>query len=259
MAKSSGHCAQIDAGGKQLGRAVVPNGVQVGVDAELVDHAGISVGHSARTARAGVVGRVGEDEALIVEPGVELGAAGYHPLGVFNQQGHGLGIERDAPAQVWRDELEAAIRASTLAVLLVSRHFLESEFIMREELTALEECGVPRLPVLVGECDWAAEPRLERLQWIHDPRVALGAEGRTVRASKRGIVRICRRVATRLEETQREAIVPSAQAADDVAAIEPSGRAGGLSDVPLASRLHCARRAGRAVQRVAVGAGAPLA
>ena len=134
--------------------------------------------------------------------------------------------------EIWRDELEAAIRASTLALLLVSPHFLESRYIMRDELTALEECGVLRLPVLVRDCGWAAEPRLERLQWIHDPRVALGAQGRPVRASTGDIVRISRRVATRLEETQRAAVAPSTAEPGEVAAIAPSARAGELSNVP---------------------------
>jgi WD40 repeat protein len=153
---------------------------------------------------------------------------------LVQERGSVLWVDREGirAGEVWRDELEAAIRASTLALLLVSPHFLESRYIMREELTALEECGVLRLPVLVRECEWAAEPRLERLQWIHDRRVALGAEGRTVRASTGDIVRISRRLATRLEETQRAAVRPPAAEAGGVAAIAPSGRAGDLSNVP---------------------------
>jgi hypothetical protein len=44
-----------------------------------------------------VVGRVG-DEPPAVEAGADLGAAGDHPLAVFDQQGHGLVVEGDAPA-----------------------------------------------------------------------------------------------------------------------------------------------------------------
>ena len=64
----AGDRAQVDAGGEQLRRAVVPDRVQAGADAELADHARVAVGDPARAAGAGVVGLVGEHEPLLVEP-----------------------------------------------------------------------------------------------------------------------------------------------------------------------------------------------
>jgi WD40 repeat protein len=174
---------------------------------------------------------------------------------LVQQRGSQLWVDKDGirAGEVWRDELGAAIRASTLAVLLISRSFLESAFIMGEELTALEECGVRRLPVLVRECDWAAEPRLERLQWVHDPRVALGVKGRSVRKSKRDIVRICRRVAEQLEE--RSAVVVAAAApAADVSGIAPAASPGVLSGVPPPPPGYIARGELKSLRRALLSA-----
>ena len=70
----------------------------------------------------------------------------------------------------WRPQLEQAIERSQLALLLVSRPFLASKFIMGRELPALIERGVRLVPVLVRDCLWEQEPLLEPLQW-GSPRV----------------------------------------------------------------------------------------
>ena len=95
VSQPSCDCAQVDPGGEQLGRAVVPDRVEVGADAESADHARVAVGDAARAARAGMVGLVGEEELSLVELGAEVGAAGDHLLAVVDQQRDGGGVERD--------------------------------------------------------------------------------------------------------------------------------------------------------------------
>ena len=77
--------------------------------------------------------------------------------------------QREVVGEEWRPQLEDAISRSSMALLLVSRPFLASPFIMGSELPALIEHEVRLVPVLVGDCLWDQEPLLERLQWAHDP------------------------------------------------------------------------------------------
>ena len=98
--------------------------------------------------------------------------------------------QREVVGYEWRPQLEDAIRRSRLALLLVSRPFLASDFIMRQELPALIERGVHVVPVLVGECLWDQEPLLESLQWAHDPKLDRPPTQKQKREA--WIVRICR-------------------------------------------------------------------
>ena len=80
------------------------------------------------------------------------------------------GDARNVVGEEWRPQLAEAIARAHAAVLLVSRDFLASDFIMQQELPALLERRIRLIPVLLRECLWDRVPAIERLQWAHDPR-----------------------------------------------------------------------------------------
>lgn len=69
----------------------------------------------------------------------------------------------------WHPDIIRAIGQSSVALLLVSANFLDSDFIMEEELPTLIGQGVRLASVLVGDCLWKHVPELRRVQWLHDP------------------------------------------------------------------------------------------
>jgi len=72
----------------------------------------------------------------------------------------------------WREEINAAIQATKVAVLLVSPDFLYSEFINQHELplllAAAKQGCVTILPVLISYCLYEETP-LAEFQFVHDP------------------------------------------------------------------------------------------
>ncbi len=58
----------------------------------------------------------------------------------------------------WRTEIENAINAASVAVLLVSTNFLTSQFILGEQVPRLlerrEKEGVRIFPIIVKPCAW---------------------------------------------------------------------------------------------------------
>ncbi|GIF18044.1 WD40 repeat protein [Actinoplanes tereljensis] len=111
--------------------------------------------------------------------GIEIWADPYLPIGAD-----------------WRRDLTDVIDRTALAVLLVSGDFLASRFIIEEELPQLAAGGARLAPVLVRDCLWELEPRLERLQWAHDPGQdgPLDAGVGTPGERDARLVRICRRL-----------------------------------------------------------------
>jgi hypothetical protein len=71
------------------------------------------------------------------------------------------------PGEEWRRRIDEMLRSATVAVLLVSRHFLNSDFIMNIELPAIlkaqKERGLEVIWLLVSHCLWEESP-LESLQ-----------------------------------------------------------------------------------------------
>jgi hypothetical protein len=75
------------------------------------------------------------------------------------------------PSQRWREEIEAALASARVAVLLVSPHFLASDFIVNEELAFLLEAARQRRVdihwALLAPCLYEKTP-LKDLQALHD-------------------------------------------------------------------------------------------
>ncbi|AQR64624.1 hypothetical protein BXU06_05795 [Aquaspirillum sp. LM1] len=81
--------------------------------------------------------------------------------------GEGLDVwddRRIAAGHDWLPEIEQAIAKCDMAVLLISRHFLNSRFILGQEVPPLlqrrREQGVRVIPLIVGPCQW------ERINWL---------------------------------------------------------------------------------------------
>lgn len=73
----------------------------------------------------------------------------------------------------WRTEIESAVSRARVAVLLVSPDFLDSEFILTQELPQLlaraAQEGTVILPIIVRPCRFAREPQLTQFQAVNDP------------------------------------------------------------------------------------------
>jgi hypothetical protein len=86
---------------------------------------------------------------------------------------------RIAPGDDWRREILEALKATKIAVLLVSADFLASDFIREKELPLIVEAAktdaVQILPVLVSPCQYKNTPHLKDLQSInHDSKPLTG-------------------------------------------------------------------------------------
>jgi hypothetical protein len=77
------------------------------------------------------------------------------------------------PGMVWRDEIEKALSAVQIGVLLVSADFLASDFIANHELppllAAAQAKGLTILSLIVGPSQFQNTPELSRFQAVNDP------------------------------------------------------------------------------------------
>jgi len=103
--------------------------------------------------------------------------------------------------QRWLEEIEHALESATCAILLVSAHFLASEFCTQREVPALlrkaRERGVRILTVIVSPCRFGELKELAEYQAINDPRRTLAEMAETE----------CERVLMRLAEAAFEPAV----------------------------------------------------
>lgn len=88
--------------------------------------------------------------------------------GLARQGGFELWVDsRIVPGQFWDDEIQCALNRATVGVLMLSKHFLESAYIMDIEVPKLLEKLAPNgrvMPVVLGECTWRSFPQLQRIQ-----------------------------------------------------------------------------------------------
>lgn len=93
-----------------------------------------------------------------------------HNVELWTDQKIGVG-------QRWLDEIEGALDDAHVAVLLVSAHFLASDFIADGELPPLlqkaQQEGTRIMPVIVGSCDFRGHPDLGAFQSANDPEAPL--------------------------------------------------------------------------------------
>ncbi len=102
----------------------------------------------------------------------------------------------------WKREIRSALDSAWVAVLLVSHHFLASDFIMDEEiprlLAAAESKGTTIMPVIVGPSLFSETPSLARFQAVNPPSKPLSA----MKASEREetLVRLAREIRRLISE-----------------------------------------------------------
>jgi len=67
----------------------------------------------------------------------------------------------------WRAEIEAALASADIAIILISRHFLTSDFIMNHEAQAalrrMADDDMKIYPILISACTWKSVDWLARL------------------------------------------------------------------------------------------------
>jgi hypothetical protein len=95
----------------------------------------------------------------------------------------------------WRDLIDEAMRESSIALFLVSGHFLASEFITRTELPALiryahDERGIQILWVLLDDCLWEVSPLADYQGENANQPLTLLSQGEQSRAIKMTCLRI---------------------------------------------------------------------
>ncbi|HMR03787.1 MAG TPA: toll/interleukin-1 receptor domain-containing protein [Candidatus Competibacter phosphatis] len=75
--------------------------------------------------------------------------------------------------QVWEDEIEKALNAAAIGVLLVSADFLASDFIANHELppllAAAQDKGLTILSLIVSPSQFEHTPELSRFQAVNPP------------------------------------------------------------------------------------------
>jgi len=80
---------------------------------------------------------------------------------------------RIAPGDIWRREIEKAMSAAKVAILMVSADFLASDFIMDNELprllSAAADEGAVILPILVSPCRFRETASLASFQAVNPP------------------------------------------------------------------------------------------
>ena len=73
----------------------------------------------------------------------------------------------------WRTEISRSIQSAKVALLLVSAHFISSDFIFREELPRLLEAaerdGASIFPIIIGHCMFPEIESLARFQAFNPP------------------------------------------------------------------------------------------
>jgi hypothetical protein len=90
-------------------------------------------------------------------------------LSVLQRQNHLIlwDDERIETGEAWRNEIQEALESSKLAILLISSHFLTSEFVLGVEVPYLlkrrDAEGIQILPVLVEPCCWNCVDWLEAM------------------------------------------------------------------------------------------------
>lgn len=80
-------------------------------------------------------------------------------------------------SDVWKDEIDKALKNATIAILLISSDFEASDFITNEELQPLldkaQADGTKIMPLIVRPCAFFEECGLSKYQAVNDPKKPL--------------------------------------------------------------------------------------
>ncbi len=97
-------------------------------------------------------------------------------LKVLENEGISINLWEDTQIKSgmkWRKEIEKALEAAKVAILLVSTDFLASDFISKNELPPLlkaaENDGATILPLILKPCRFAKNKELSEFQTVNDP------------------------------------------------------------------------------------------
>ena len=67
--------------------------------------------------------------------------------------------KRISAGEEWLPEIDRAIDEASVVIVLISKYFLTSEFILRKEVPHLlkrrQACGLRVIPLIVRPCSWA--------------------------------------------------------------------------------------------------------
>lgn len=107
-----------------------------------------------------------------------------------------------SPGSKWRDEIQTAITAAKVAILLISADFLASDFITTNELPPLLEAaereGAVILPVILSPCRFGQTETLSQFQAVNPPSEPLVSMRKNRRESV--MVKVANAVATALSD-----------------------------------------------------------
>ena len=67
----------------------------------------------------------------------------------------------------WNKKIEHAVNHCEIAICLISKDFLDSDFIREKEIPIFLEKGIKIIPILVGSCGWKTVPWLKKIQFIN--------------------------------------------------------------------------------------------
>jgi hypothetical protein len=99
------------------------------------------------------------------------------------------------PGAAWKHEIDRALARARVAVLLVSPHFLESEFVAREEwpalLAAAKRQGLTVIWFVLSACSYG-ETDIPTYQAALDPSQPL--DGMTPADQNRAWVKVCQEI-----------------------------------------------------------------
>jgi hypothetical protein len=108
----------------------------------------------------------------------------------------------------WSQEIGKALKSADVALLLISPSFLESDFVVQNELPALLERsrqgGLVVLPILLRPSLWTHVPGLAELQFLNDPSKPLAALSENER--DQALADISSRVASLVEAVAEQKI-----------------------------------------------------
>ncbi len=101
-------------------------------------------------------------------------------LKVLEHEGIAVNLWDDTkikPGMAWREEIEKALAATKVAILLVSTDFLASDFIMKKELPELLEAakddGAVVIPLIIKPCRFSKNKTLREIQSVNPSSEAL--------------------------------------------------------------------------------------